>query len=161
MHLRIFEYTSNALIASFEYMELILASGTLNFRLLLRSCLSTDRVFVINLICSTFQPWCCITVLIVPRRDAYWFSGVLLTLIRYRSQTSDILLCLKTVCARKRLTVIENDLVCRNTFVVLEIGIIPRFYSVCSQELQKVRKMSRLSVAGKLALLKNTGKIQN
>ena len=38
MHLRIFAYTSNALIASFEYMELILASGTLkNFRFLLRS----------------------------------------------------------------------------------------------------------------------------
>ncbi len=29
IHLRIFTYTSNALIASFEYMELILASGTL------------------------------------------------------------------------------------------------------------------------------------
>ncbi len=44
MHLRIFVYTSNVLIASFEYMELILASGTLkNFRFLLRSCLSTDR----------------------------------------------------------------------------------------------------------------------
>ena len=28
MHLRIFAYTSNVLIASFEYMELILASGT-------------------------------------------------------------------------------------------------------------------------------------
>ena len=33
MYLRIFAYTSNTLIASFEYMELILASGTLkNFR---------------------------------------------------------------------------------------------------------------------------------
>ena len=29
MHLRIFAYTSNVLIASFEYMELMLASGTL------------------------------------------------------------------------------------------------------------------------------------
>ena len=29
IHLRIFAYTSNALIASFEYMELMLASGTL------------------------------------------------------------------------------------------------------------------------------------
>ncbi len=57
MHLRIFAYTSNALIASFEYMELILASGTLkNFRFLLRSCLSTDRAPVIKLTCSTFQP---------------------------------------------------------------------------------------------------------
>ena len=55
MHLRIFAYTSNALIASFEYMELILASGTLkNFRFLLRSRLSTDRASVIKLICSTF-----------------------------------------------------------------------------------------------------------
>ncbi len=54
IHLRIFAYTSNALIASFEYMELILASGTLkNFRFLLRSCLSTDRAPVIKLICST------------------------------------------------------------------------------------------------------------
>ncbi len=58
MRLRIFTYTSNALIASFEYMELILASGTLKiFRFLLRSCLSTDRVPVIKLICSTFHPW--------------------------------------------------------------------------------------------------------
>jgi hypothetical protein len=49
MHLRIFAYTSNTLIASFEYMELILASGTLkNFRFLLRSCLSTDRAPVIT-----------------------------------------------------------------------------------------------------------------
>ncbi len=83
MHLRIFAYTSNALIASFEYMELILASSTLeNFRFLLRSCLSTDRAPVIKLICSTFQPWRCITVLMAPRRDAYWFSAVLLALIR-------------------------------------------------------------------------------
>ncbi len=29
IHLRMFAYTSNALITSFEYMELILASGTL------------------------------------------------------------------------------------------------------------------------------------
>jgi hypothetical protein len=34
MHLRVFAYTSNTLISSFEYMELILDSGTLkNFRL--------------------------------------------------------------------------------------------------------------------------------
>ncbi len=57
MHLRIFTHASNALITSLEYMELILASGTLkNFRFLLRSCLSTDRAPVIKLICSTFQP---------------------------------------------------------------------------------------------------------
>ncbi len=92
MHLRIFAYTLNTLIASFEYMELMLASGTLkNFRFLLRSCLSTDRAPVIKLTCSTFQPWHCITVLITLRRDAYWFSAVLLTLMRYRSQASDIL----------------------------------------------------------------------
>ena len=55
MHLRIF--ASNTLIASFEYMELMLTSGTLkNFRFLLRSCLSTDRAPVMKLICSTFQP---------------------------------------------------------------------------------------------------------
>ncbi len=94
MHLRIFRYTSNTLIGSFECMELILASGTLkNFSLLLRSCLSTDRAPVIKLICSTFQSWCCITVLMAFRRDTYWFSVVLLALMRYRSQTSDILLC--------------------------------------------------------------------
>jgi hypothetical protein len=94
MYLRIFAYTSNTKIASFECMELILVSGTLkNVRFLLRSCLSTDRAPVIELICSTFQPWRCITVLMTLRRDAYWFSGVLLTLMRYRSQTSDILLC--------------------------------------------------------------------
>ena len=56
MHLRIFAYTSNVLITSFEYMELILTSGTLkNFRFLLRSCLSTDRAPVIKLNCSTWQ----------------------------------------------------------------------------------------------------------
>jgi hypothetical protein len=56
IHLRIFTYTWNVLIASFEYMELILASGTLkNFRFLLRSCLSTDRASVIKVICSTFN----------------------------------------------------------------------------------------------------------
>jgi hypothetical protein len=91
-----FRVTSNVLITSFEYMELILTSGTLkNFRFLMRSCLSTDRAPVIKLICSTCQPCRCITVLMTPRRDTYWFSTVLLTLIRYRSQTSDILLCSK------------------------------------------------------------------
>ncbi len=44
MFWRMFAYTSNTLIASFECMELILASGTLkNVRFLLRSCLFTDR----------------------------------------------------------------------------------------------------------------------
>ncbi len=77
-------------------MELILASGTLkNFRFLLRSCLSTDRAPVIKLTCSTLQPWRCITVLMTLRRDAYWFSAVLLALMRYWSQTSDNLLCSK------------------------------------------------------------------
>jgi hypothetical protein len=96
MHLRVFTYTSNDLIASFEHMELILVSGTLkNFRFLLRSILSTDRAPVIKLICSTFQPWRCITVLEAIRKDAYWFTDVLLVLMRYRSQTSDILFCSK------------------------------------------------------------------
>jgi hypothetical protein len=81
IHLRIFAYTSNAHIASFEYMELMLASGTLtNFRFLLKSRLSTDRAPVIKLICSTFQACRCITVLMALRREAYWFSAVLLTL---------------------------------------------------------------------------------
>jgi hypothetical protein len=96
MHLRIFAYTSNPLITSFEYMESILAAGTLkNFRFLLKSCLSTDRAPVIKLICSTFQPWRCITVLMALRREAYWFSVVLLALTRYRPQTSDMRLCSK------------------------------------------------------------------
>jgi hypothetical protein len=57
IHLRVFSYTSNTLIVSFEYMELILSSGILkNYMFLLRSCLSTDRVPVIKLIFSTFQP---------------------------------------------------------------------------------------------------------
>ncbi len=95
-HLTIFTYTSNTLISSFEYMESILVSGTLkNFRFLLRSCLSTDRAPVIKMTCSTFQPCLCITVLMTLRRDTYWFSSVLLPLMRYWSQTSEILLCSK------------------------------------------------------------------
>jgi hypothetical protein len=54
MHLRIFAYTSNILISSFEYTEWMLVSGTLkNFRFLLRSCLFTESAPVIKLICST------------------------------------------------------------------------------------------------------------
>jgi hypothetical protein len=57
MHLRIFVYTSNTLIASFEYMDWMLASDTLkNFRFLLRSYLFTECVSVIKIPCSTFQP---------------------------------------------------------------------------------------------------------
>jgi hypothetical protein len=57
IHLRIFTYTSNTLITSFEYMDWMLASDTLkNFRFLLRSCFFTERAPVIKLICSTFQP---------------------------------------------------------------------------------------------------------
>jgi hypothetical protein len=53
IHLRIFAHTSNTFIASFEYMELMLAAVTLkNFRFLLRSCLSTDRAPVMKLTCS-------------------------------------------------------------------------------------------------------------
>ena len=51
MHLRIFAYTSNTLIASFEYMDCMLATGTLkNFKFLLRSCLFTERDPVMKLI---------------------------------------------------------------------------------------------------------------
>jgi hypothetical protein len=57
IHLRIFTYTSNTLIASFEYMDWMITSDTLkNFRFLLRSCFFTERAPVIKLICSTFQP---------------------------------------------------------------------------------------------------------
>jgi hypothetical protein len=69
-------------------MELMLASGTLkNLMFLLKSRLSTDRVSVMKLNCSTFQSWHCITVIIELLREAYWFSTVLLDLTRYRSQT--------------------------------------------------------------------------
>ena len=72
MHLRIFAYTSNTLIASFEYMDCMLASGTLkNLRFLLRSCLFTERAPVMKLICSNLQPSICITLLMALRRDAY------------------------------------------------------------------------------------------
>jgi hypothetical protein len=51
MHLRIFAYTSNTLIASFEYMDCMLATGTLkNFKFLLRSYLFTERDPVMKLI---------------------------------------------------------------------------------------------------------------
>ena len=67
MYLRIFVYTSNDLISSFEYMELILASGNLkHFRFLLRSCLSTDRAPVIKLNCSTCQDWLYLRTYCVP-----------------------------------------------------------------------------------------------
>jgi hypothetical protein len=56
IHLRIFAYTSNTLIASFEYMDWMLVSGTWkNFRFLMRSCLFTERAPVIKLICSTWK----------------------------------------------------------------------------------------------------------
>ncbi len=56
MYLRIFAYISNVLIVSFEYMELILASGTpKNFKFLRKSCLSTDLAPVMKLTWSTFQ----------------------------------------------------------------------------------------------------------
>ena len=64
MHLRIFADTSNVLIASFEYMELILASGTpKNCILVRKSCLSTDLAPVMKLTWSTFQLCRWITVL--------------------------------------------------------------------------------------------------
>ena len=53
VHLRIFAYTSNTLIASFEYMDWMLAAPAGSQ---LRSCLFTERAPVTNLICSTFQP---------------------------------------------------------------------------------------------------------
>jgi hypothetical protein len=62
MHLRMFAYTSNTLIASFEYMDRMLASDTLkDFMFLLRSCLFTERApvmkvdFVIILYCLLFS----------------------------------------------------------------------------------------------------------
>jgi hypothetical protein len=87
MHLRIFAYTSNTLIASFEYMDCMLASGTLkNFRFLLRSCLFTERAPVMKLIYSTLQPWSCIALLMALRRDAYCLcSGMQKILSMYQS----------------------------------------------------------------------------
>ncbi len=67
MRLDIFAYTSNTLITGFEYMDWMVASGTLkNFRFLLRSCLFTEFVPVINLTWSTFQSWRCNFSLMVP-----------------------------------------------------------------------------------------------
>ena len=77
MHLRIFAYTSNTLSANFEYIDCMLASGTLkNFRFLLRSCLFTERAPVMKLICFTLQPSHCIVTLLVLRRDVYWVLPV-------------------------------------------------------------------------------------
>jgi hypothetical protein len=51
IHLRIFTYTSNTLIDSFEYMDWIPVSDTLkNFWFFLRSCLFTERTPVVKLI---------------------------------------------------------------------------------------------------------------
>ena len=51
IHLRIFAYTSNTLIDSFEYMECMLVSVTLkNFMFLLRFCFFTECVPVMKLI---------------------------------------------------------------------------------------------------------------
>ena len=84
IHLRIFTYTSNTLIASFEYMDWMLVSGTLkNFRFLLRSCLFTERAPVMKIIFSTLQPSRCITTLMTLWRDVYWSSTVCFTLVRY------------------------------------------------------------------------------
>ncbi len=55
LFLRIFVYSSNTLIDSFEYMDWMLPSDTFkNFRFLLRSFLFTERVSVIKLTYSTF-----------------------------------------------------------------------------------------------------------
>ncbi len=57
MHLRIFAYSSNILIPSFEPMDSMRASGTWkNFRFFLRSCSLREREPDIKLICSTCQP---------------------------------------------------------------------------------------------------------
>ncbi len=83
MYLRLFAETSNVLITSFEYRELILSSGTpKNFILRLKSCLSIDLAPVMKLTWSTFQPCRWITVLMALQREAYWFSAVFLALTR-------------------------------------------------------------------------------
>jgi hypothetical protein len=104
MHLRIFVYTSNVLIASFECKELIR---------------------------STFQPWRCITVLMPLRRDTYWFSTVFLVRIWYRSQTSDILFCsriqkIPTVLPTGGRTVIPSGRIRQNlSFVIVSFRMPP------------------------------------
>jgi hypothetical protein len=91
MYLRIFAYTSNTLIASFEYMDCMLPSGTWeNFRFSLRSCFFTERESVTKLMFSTFQPCRCIISLGTLRRDEYWFSTVDLTVISYKAPVTDI-----------------------------------------------------------------------
>ncbi len=94
MHLRIFAYTSNTLIASFVYMDCMLTSGkSKNFRFLLNSYLFTERAPVMKVICSTLQPSHCIVLFMSLQRDTYWSSTVIFAVVRYRSQTSDICLC--------------------------------------------------------------------
>ncbi len=66
-----------------ENMELMLASDTpKNFRFFRKSCLSTDLAPVMKLTWSTFQPCRWIIVLMALRREAYWFSAVVLALAR-------------------------------------------------------------------------------
>ena len=93
MHLRIFAHSSNILMASFDPMVSMLASGTWkNLRFFRRSSSLRERDPSMNLICSTRHPWRCIVVPRSLRRDAYWFSVRDLVRVRYWSVISLILL---------------------------------------------------------------------
>ena len=93
IHLRIFGYSSNILMTSFERMDSMLASGTWkNLRFFRRSCSFRERAPAMKLTCLTIHPWCCIVLLRALRRDSYWFSALQassLTLNRYWSVTSE------------------------------------------------------------------------
>ena len=89
VHLRIFAYSSNIVVANFDPMVSMLASGTRkNLRFFLRSCSLRDRDPSMKLICSTFHPCCCS---VTPRdhlRDTYWSSARDRARVRYWSVTS-------------------------------------------------------------------------
>ncbi len=92
IYLRIFAYSSNILNTSFAPMVWMLVSGTWqNLRFFRRSSSLRERDPVMNLICSTHQPWSCIVSPRVLRRDSYWFSVRDLVRMRYWSVISLIL----------------------------------------------------------------------
>ena len=93
MHLRIFVYSSNILMTSFDPMVSMITSGTWKIsRFLRRSSSLRERDPTMKVICSTHQSWCCNVSPRTLRRGTYWFSVRDLTRMRYWSVTSLILL---------------------------------------------------------------------
>ena len=97
IHLRIFTYLSNILIANFDPMDsnLKFFQGTWkNLMFFLRSCSFRERDPPMKLICSTCHPWCCNVALRVRRRDSFSISDRDWNRMRYWSVTS--LMCLNS-----------------------------------------------------------------